>query len=136
MLFRSRVTQSAGEGRLAGQEVAHSIWGSGQRWGGGVPNQPTCALWVPTWEFGAGGSRLEGRARSRGALRGVRDAWGSRQRRELGENRGKEKLHATPPRNPQSVRSVLGGEVWTVWTPTSSVLPKGGLEAGGSNSGR
>ena len=42
---------------------------------------------------------------------------------------------STPPRGPQSVRSVLGGEVWTVWTPTSSVLPKGGLEAGGSNSG-
>ena len=26
--------------------------------------------------------------------------------------------------------------MWTVWAPTSSVLPEGGLEAGSSNSGR
>ena len=41
-----------------------------------------------------------------------------------------------PPRSPQSIRTVLGGEVWTVWAPTSSVLPEWGLEAGSSNSGR
>lgn len=59
---------------------------------------------------------------------------GPGQGRELGENRGKEKLQATE--EPSKCKGRSGREVWTVWAPTSSVLPHGGLEAGSSNSGR
>lgn len=33
MSILSRVSQSAGEGHLAGQEVAHFLWEAGQQWG-------------------------------------------------------------------------------------------------------
>ena len=68
----------------------------------------------------------------RGALRGVRDAWGSGQGREMGENRGKKELHATAGPSKCKERSGRGsvdlnklcasqGGAWRLAVPTAEV---------------